>query len=73
MACDVQSMLNDATANGYFSLEDRSVMLAICGALSAAQSNISASDVMEAGKQFQKYDDRQLDEAIGAFLCTLLS
>lgn len=72
MPCDAKSLVNDATANGYTKLDDRSLMLAICGAFSAAQSNISASAVMLAGKQFQKYDDRQLDEAIAAYLCTLL-
>lgn len=73
MACDAQTLLTAAAANGYYGLDDRSLMLALCGALSASQSNISASAVMLAGKAFQNLNDLQLEEAIAEQLCLALT
>ena len=59
--------------NGYYGLDDRNLNLALCGALSASQSNVSASAVMLAGKSFQNLNDQQLDDAIAEHLCDLLT
>lgn len=73
MACDVQSLIAAAAANGYSGLDDRGLTLALVGSLSAAQGNITANAVMEAGKSFQKLTEQQLDDAIAAHLCDLLA
>lgn len=72
MACDSATLLSNAAANGLYDLDNRSLLLAICGSLSANLGNRTASDALAAGAAFQAYDDRQLDEAIAAYLCSLL-
>lgn len=72
MPCDVSSLLTSAAANGYYGLDNRSLLLCIVAALLPGAGTPSANTTMASGAAFQAYDNRQLDEALDAHLCDLL-
>jgi hypothetical protein len=72
MACDAETLMAEAAANGLTNLDDRSIVLAICGFLSNSLGGKTAGQVMAEGVAFQSYSNEQLDDAIDAHLCAQL-
>jgi hypothetical protein len=69
MPCDAETLLEEAAANGFCGLDDRSVMLALIASMLPNAGNPTAEELLESGCAYYGYDDRQLDEAIAAHLC----
>lgn len=73
MACDVSSLMVSAAANGYQGLDSRSLMLCLIASMLPGAGTPSANTTMSNGKAYQGYQDWQLDEALSAHLCDLIS
>lgn len=70
MACDVVTITTGVASNGYYGLEDRSVLLAMAGALSIA-TGLTAGQAMSgaAAQGYFSLEDKSLWESILSVLC----
>lgn len=71
MSCPAQTVIASAVANGFESLDDRSILLCMIGALLPGAGNPSASTVLSnaVANGFESADDRMIAYAMAQFLC----
>lgn len=70
MACDANTLMASAVADGYDGLSNRGFLLAMCGTLSVNLGNQDADTTMLAAKAFDAFSDEQLDQAIVEYICS---
>jgi hypothetical protein len=72
MACDAQTLITAAAAQGFFALSARDIKMATLYGLCAAPGAGTTAQTLITGAYAQGYDklsDRDLDEAILAIVC----
>lgn len=70
-SCPANTVLANAAANGFFSLEDRTILLAIIGTLlpAAGSPTATATLTLAAANGIEYVDDQMLNVALAQFLC----
>lgn len=69
MACDANTLLQDAAAAGLCGLDDRSIDLLIVAALLPGAGYPTSAETLAIGACYDGYSNRQLDEMIAAQFC----
>lgn len=69
MACDANTLLQEAADNGLCGLDDRDINLLIVAALLPGASYMTATEALAQGACYNGYSNRQLDEMILAQFC----
>lgn len=70
-ACNINTILADACANGFYDLSDRQVSLAIVALLRSGAGNPTASEVMSSAKCYKFMDDGMLNIALAQEACNV--
>lgn len=73
MACDAQTLINNAAAGKFFGLSERllweCILYAICAAPVAPGTTAAQLVVLATAQGYSKFSDREIQEAILAALC----